>query len=138
LNIGPRPDGSIPEESVRILSEVGQWLRRNGESIYQSDPCQPRQSTYADFTRKRNTLYMHIYFWPGDYVAVAGLKTQVKSARFLATGQKVDFQQDRFRVRFTGLPGSAPDAPMTTIAIECEGEPIQDNLFVRSERPRNV
>ena len=59
LNIGPRADGSIPEESIRILSEVGQWLQRNGESIYEPEPCQPRQSTYADFTRKGNTLYMH-------------------------------------------------------------------------------
>src|SRR6266478_3669850 len=30
LNIGPKPDGSIPEESVRILTEVGRWTSRNG------------------------------------------------------------------------------------------------------------
>src|SRR6202166_2342354 len=29
LNIGPKPDGSIPEESVRVLTEVGQWMSRN-------------------------------------------------------------------------------------------------------------
>ena len=137
FNIGPRPDASIPEESVRTLTEVGQWLRRNGESVYQSDLCQPRQSTYAGFTGKGNTLYMHVYFWPGDYVAIAGLQSRVKSSRFLATGQKIDFQQDRFRVRFTGLPAAAPDIPVTTIAIECESEPIQDTLFVRNQRPRN-
>jgi len=80
---------------------------------------------------------MHVYFWPGDYVAIAGLQSRVKSSRFLATGQKIDFQQDRFRVRFTGLPAAAPDIPVTTIAIECESEPIQDTLFVRNQRPRN-
>jgi alpha-L-fucosidase len=137
LNIGPRADGSIPKESVQVLSEVGQWMSRNGEAIYQSEPCQPRQSTYAGFTRKGNTLYMHVYFWPREYVAIGGFKTQVKSARLLASGQKVDFQQDRFRVRFIGLPMAAPDNPVTTIAIECQGEPIQDPLFVRKERPRN-
>src|SRR5205814_6031239 len=52
LNIGPRADGSVPEESVRVLTEVGQWMRRNGDSIYASDPCQPRRSNYAGFTRK--------------------------------------------------------------------------------------
>jgi alpha-L-fucosidase len=137
LNIGPRADGSIPKESVQVLSEVGQWMSRNGEAIYQSEPCQPRQSTYAGFTRKGNTLYMHVYFWPREYVAIGGFKTQVKSARLLASGQKVDFRQDRFRVRFIGLPMAAPDNPVTTIAIECQGEPIQDPLFVRKERPRN-
>jgi alpha-L-fucosidase len=136
LNIGPRADGSIPDESVRVLTEVGQWMHRNGESIYQSDPCQPRHSEYASFTRKGNTLYMHVHFWPGDYAVVAGLKTPVKVVSLLANGQKVDFQQDRFRVRLTGLPAAAPDLPVTTIALECDGEPVQDTMFVRQERPR--
>jgi alpha-L-fucosidase len=136
LNIGPKPDGSIPEESVRIMTEVGQWLGRNGAAIYTSEQCQPRRSNYASFTRKGNTLYMHVHFWPGDTVALSGLMTGVKSARLLASGNEVKFQQDRFRVRFTGLPNEAPDHPVTTIAIECEAEPRQDNNFVRNERPR--
>jgi alpha-L-fucosidase len=79
---------------------------------------------------------MHVYFWPGDTVALSGLKTGVKSVRLLATGQPVKFEQDRFRVRFTGLPSEAPDHLVTTIAVECESEPIQDTDFVRRERPR--
>jgi len=79
-------------------------MKRNGEAIYGSDLCQPRRSNYASFTRKGNTLYMHVHFWPGDYVVVAGLQTKVKSARFLAGGTAIPFQQDRFRVRLTGLP----------------------------------
>ena len=137
LNIGPRPDGSIPEESVRILTEVGRWTSRNAESIHTQDRCQPHRSNYAGFTRKGNTLYMHVYFWPGETVALSGLKTGVKSARLLASGQQVKFQQDRFRVRFTGLPAEPPDHPVTTMAIECESEPLQDTDFVRRERPRN-
>src|SRR5947209_198360 len=93
LNIGPRADGSVPEESVRVLTEVGQWMRRNGDSIYASDHCQPRRSNYASFTRKGNTLYMHVHFWPANYVAVAGLQAKVQSARFFASGQKLDFHQ---------------------------------------------
>jgi len=111
LNIGPRADGSVPEDSVHVLTQVGQWMKRNGEAIYGSDLCQPRRSNYASFTRKGNTLYMHVHFWPGDYVVVAGLQTKVKSARFLAGGTAIPFQQDRFRVRLTGLPVEAPDHP---------------------------
>ena len=125
LNIGPKQDGSIPEESVRIFREVGQWMARNGETIRSTDPCQVRRSSYASFTRKGNTLYMHVYFWPGDTAALAGLMTGVKSARLFATGEKVAFEQDRFRVRFTGLPDEGPDHPITTMAIECESEPTQ-------------
>jgi len=136
LNIGPKADGSIPEESVRILTPAGKWLDRNGPSIYGTDRCQPRTSDYATFTRKGNTLYMHVYFWPGSAVAMAGLMNQVKSARMLATGQEVKFEQDRFRVRFLNLPETAPDDPVTTIEIECDGEPHQDTDFVRRERQR--
>src|SRR6516225_5835542 len=82
LNIGPRGDGSIPEESVRILTEVGKWMDANGETIYKSDICDPRRSNYASFTRTGNTLFMHVHFWPGGDVAISGLTVKVKSARF--------------------------------------------------------
>lgn len=36
LNIGPKPDGTIPEEDKAILLEIGQWLKVNGEAIYDS------------------------------------------------------------------------------------------------------
>jgi alpha-L-fucosidase len=136
LNIGPKPDGSIPEPSVDALREVGEWLDVNGHTIYGTDPCQVRRSNYASFTRKGNTLYMHVHFWPGDYVAISGLMVKVKSAKLVKTGETVVFTQDDFRVRFTGLPMEAPDTPLTTIAIECDAEPHQDTDFVRKNKPR--
>ena len=136
LNIGPKPDGSIPEESVRILTAVGKWMERNGSTIYQSEKCQPGSSEFARFSRKGNTLYMHVHFWPGSTVALGGLTNQVKSAHLLVGGREIKFDQDKFRVRFTGLPEKAPDDPVTTIAIECDSEPHQDTGMVRRERPR--
>jgi alpha-L-fucosidase len=136
LNIGPRGDGSVPEESARILEAVGGWLERNGSSIYTSEPCQPRRSAYAMYTRKGHTLYMHIHAWPGDTAVVTGLVTPVKAARLLATGERVTFRQEKLRTRFTGLPKTPPDSPLTTIAIECDGEPRQDNIMVRNEHER--
>jgi alpha-L-fucosidase len=136
LIIGPKADGSIPDESIKIMTSVGKWMDRNGASIYDTDPCQPRRSNYASFTRKGNTLYMHVYFWPGSTAVIGGLMSQVKSAKMLATGQDVKFEQEKFRVRFLNLPEHAPDDPVTTIAIECDSEPKQDTDFVRRERPR--
>src|SRR5690348_10516837 len=137
LNIGPRADGSIPEESVRILQEVGQWMSKNGETIYKSDLCQPRRSNYASFTRIGNTLFMHVHYWPGGDVEMGGLLVKATSARMYATSQKLDFKQDEFQFKIYNLPQQAPDQPVTTIAIECEAEPTQDNIFVRKEKPRD-
>ncbi|MGN0507408.1 MAG: alpha-L-fucosidase [Lachnospiraceae bacterium] len=38
LNVGPKSDGTIPEEDTRILKEIGAWLKVNGEAIYNSKP----------------------------------------------------------------------------------------------------
>jgi alpha-L-fucosidase len=136
LNIGPRGDGSIPEESTHILSKVGPWMERNWAAVYGAEKCQVRRSNLVNFTRKGNTLYIHVYFWPGETLAIGGLATPVKAARLHASGRKVEFTQERFRIVFKGLPSSPPDDPVTVLAVDCESEPRQDTDFVRKERPR--
>jgi alpha-L-fucosidase len=137
LNIGPQPDGGIPPESERILREVGDWVNRNAVAIHGTDICQPRTSVYASFTRKGNTLYMHVHFWPkGGDVALSGLKQRVLSAKVLKTGQALQVAQDGFRTHITGLPDAAPDSPVTVLEIQCDGVPEQDTNYVRVNKPR--
>ncbi|HKW98579.1 MAG TPA: alpha-L-fucosidase [Bryobacteraceae bacterium] len=136
LNIGPKADGSIPEESVRILDTVGAWMDKNNSTIHGAERCNVRSSEVANFTRKGNTLYIHVHFWPGETVSIGGLQTKIKSAKLLAGGKPVQFKQEEFRVQFTGLPAAAPDNPVTVIAAECESEPTQDMLHIRKNRPR--
>jgi alpha-L-fucosidase len=137
LNIGPKGDGSVPQDSVRILNEVGSWLKTNGEYIYGADHCQPWRPSYATFTRKGNTLYMHVYFWPGEDVSLSGLLVKVKSAHFMKGGQAIHFTQDDNRTHLTGLPKTAPDSPVTTIVLVCDGEPRQNlDPELRLAKPR--
>ncbi len=138
LNIGPKPDGSIPEESTRILTTVGQWLDKNGASIYETQNCNPRRCRFGSFSRKGNTLFLHVAYWPGSTVSIAGLMNKVQSASLLATGQKVTFRQDTYSLSFTGLPENPPSTPITTIAMELDGEPKQDEIFVRRRERGSV
>jgi len=135
LNIGPKPDGSIPEESVRILSTVGDWMSKYGATIYDSDNCQPRRGNYESFTRKGNTLYVHVHYWPGETVVIGNLLNKVLSAKLLATNEPVKFVQDEFRIRLTGLPKKAPDL-VTTFALELDGVAKQDHEGERAIKPR--
>jgi len=150
LNIGPKPDGSIPDETVTVLDAVGQWLDTNGKAIYGAERGDFSWNTNANYTRRGNTLYVHQQFWPGHtpaadwlsyyqpeaVIALGGLKPKVLSARLLKTGQKVEFTQNEFSLRLTGLPLEAPDQPATVIEVECDGEPIIDHEAIRPLWPR--
>ncbi len=136
LNIGPKPDGSIPEQSERILNSVAKWMEKNSQTIYGAERCQVHSSELANFTRKGNTLYIHVHFWPGETVSIGGLTAKVKSAKLFASGTPVQFKQEQFRIEFNGMPVDAPDDPVTVIAVECESEPAQDMLNIRKNRPR--
>jgi alpha-L-fucosidase len=38
LNVGPKPNGEIPEEAKKVLYELGAWLEVNGEAVYGTTP----------------------------------------------------------------------------------------------------
>jgi alpha-L-fucosidase len=136
LNIGPKGDGSIPEESVRILTDVGGWMDKHGDLIHKAELCTVTHSQMANFTRIGNKLYVHVHFWPGDVVSVGGLTNKVLSAKLYPSGKAVQFHQDPFRLQLAGLPAASPDPLVSVIEVECDGEPKQDMLNVRENRPR--
>jgi alpha-L-fucosidase len=136
LNIGPTGDGSVPSESIATLEAVGRWMDDHGPIIYESERCKVTHSEMAGFTRKGNTLYIHVHFWPGNTLAIGGLRTKVLSARMYTTKQTVEFNQGEFRVQFTGLSDHPPDPLATVLEVECESEPTQNTLWVRENRPR--
>lgn len=151
LNIGPEPDGTVPGAAVRTLESVGGWLAVNGESIYSTQGgASVSYGNYTNFTRKGNTLYIHVYCWPADspaaqwlrffvpstVVAVGGVEAKVLSATLLKTGQPVAFTQDELSVRITGLPATAPDDPVTVIACVCDRPPVVNHHSIRDQWTR--
>lgn len=60
LNIGPRPDGSIPEEALERLQAIGEWLSRYGESIYGTQAGCTGEQAWGVSTQKDNVLYLHV------------------------------------------------------------------------------
>src|SRR5580698_7304682 len=104
LDIGPRADGSVPEPSVTRLQAIGRWLQKNGDAVYATQRCRFPHGNIGAYTRRGNTLYTVIYFWPGETMTVGGAKFKVKSARFLATGAPVTFTQRGSQLIFSGLP----------------------------------
>ena len=129
---------------------MGAWLDGNGEAIYKTDRGKFAFGTLTGYTRRGNTLYVHVFYWPGEtpaadwlsffqpksVVAIGGLKAKVQSARLLKTGASVKFEQDAISTRFTGLPTHAPDDPMTVIEVTCDSDPVISHDDIRAEWPR--
>ena len=60
LNIGPRPDGKLPDQAVKILKHIGSFMKVNGSSIYGTrGGCVPPQP-WGVTTQTGKTLYIHI------------------------------------------------------------------------------
>lgn len=57
INVGPQPDGRLPEGAVRTLKGMGEWLGRYGEAIYGTRVCAPYKKDGIGFTQKDGTVY---------------------------------------------------------------------------------
>ena len=123
LNVGPRPDGTIPAESVDILRKSGDWLRRNGESIYGSSRSPFTWSNWGRVTTRGTNVYLHIWNSTGKDLCFAEMKNRVISAKLLDAGIPVAFEQKDNRLFLRGLPVPLPDLIATTIVLQVEGEP---------------
>lgn len=62
LNVGPQPDGRLPEGAIKRMKELGAWLATYGEAVYGTRPCAPYYKDNCAFTGKGDTVYCtHLY-----------------------------------------------------------------------------
>jgi alpha-L-fucosidase len=118
LNVGPKRDGTIPAESVKRLKEIGAWMKVNGESIYGCSRAPFGGGTAGPTTAKGNTVYLHVYYWPGEEICIPDVKPRVKSARILATGKQAQAVQEGDRLCLRGLPPKPPSPHDSVLALK--------------------
>jgi alpha-L-fucosidase len=86
LNVGPDGRGNIPEQSLAILEEVGEWVKRNGESIYGNGSTELPKPDWGRFTKKNNIIYAHWMYPNIGPVNVRLADNKIKSLTVLADG----------------------------------------------------
>jgi alpha-L-fucosidase len=115
LNVGPRPDGTIQPEHASRLAEVGQWLQKNGETVYgtRGGPMPPRP--WGVTTHKGSRVFVHVLDWQDSVIAIARPAKPVKTASLFAGGAPVRFtlEKDALVLR---LDPKAID-PLDTIVV---------------------
>ncbi len=130
LNIGPKPDGTLPQEGVELLEGIGRWMDVNSEAIYGTTawltygegPTEMPKGGYfmedkevkytaADirYTVKDDAIYAICLGWPSNQATLTELKqlypSEIASVEMLGSDQPLDWQMTD-----EGLVISAPDA----------------------------
>ncbi|MDF9796470.1 alpha-L-fucosidase [Catalinimonas alkaloidigena] len=134
LNVGPKADGTIPEDQQQVLLEIGKWLNTNGDAIYGTRPWKiygegptevatghhtegkNQELTANDFrfTTKNGKLYAIAMDWPenGELLITslaegAEHAEKVSGTKLLGSNDKLQWEQteDGLMVR---LPENKP------------------------------
>ncbi|MCX6972443.1 MAG: alpha-L-fucosidase [Verrucomicrobia bacterium] len=133
LNIGPDVRGEIPLRDQTILRQVGDWLKRNGESIFGVQATPYGDLPWGVCTYRAGTLYLHVFKLPSlDTLFLPGLKSTAKRACFLADDRKqtLDFLAvpGGVEIDLTSIVDFAEfaDEDDTVLMVEFDGELIVD------------
>jgi alpha-L-fucosidase len=89
LNVGPTAHGEIPGECLRVLEEVGNWMHRNGASIYACGNADRPKPEWGRWTRNGKKLYAHMLERGIGPLNLRGLEGKVQYARLTADGSEV-------------------------------------------------
>lgn len=99
LNVGPQPDGTLPEAALTRLAEMGKWLDRYGESIYATVAGDYREGDNLITTRNGNVLYVHILNTDIEQVKMP-VAQKVKSVEVLGEGTRIDYKYRKGELTF--------------------------------------
>ncbi len=145
LNVGPLPNGEMPKPAQDILRVVGDWLKINGEAVYDAQPTpfgdelgepssrmkdsrgQPIFLARTDFrvTAKPGKLYFTFFGGQRSPFILPRMQNAVKRAYRLADGAPfaVKNVNGEWQLETTGLMNT--DAMATVIVVEIEGESVK-------------
>lgn len=154
LNIGPQPDGLLPQASVQILSEIGKWMEHNGEAVHGA-----RESPYPygfewgwmtshrAESGDRSKLYLIFKDWPKSTFVLNGLKSRVRNVTILdgaqSTGlaEEAPFQQtvsagvDQLAIN---LPSVKQQSIFPVLVLDLDGEPDVDQRLMLQQDVINL
>lgn len=147
MNIGPRADGTIPDQVQQVLLAVGQWLKVNGDAIYSTRPwkvygegptkvaagsfhdtdTQPYTAEDFRFTTKGSDLFAIELGWPGTGEALIhslgadGLPGQhIQTVSLLGSDAKLSYQQEADGLHIK-LPEKPTGLPAYAFRITLDG-----------------
>ncbi len=134
LNVGPKPDGTIADDSVAILKRIGKWYGAVKESLVEVIPASQMTSNRNVFlTRKGNVVYVHLNKDPiMDSVKLPPIDVLPRKATLLNTGKELvcstdlvpkDHVKQKSYLRVRGLPVNKLSNTVLVVKLEFDKLP---------------
>jgi len=101
LNIGPQPDGEIPAAALQHLKEMGEWLKTNGETVYETRGGIVAPHDWGVTTQKDNKLFVHIFNLKDKGLYLPINQQKIAKAVLFKDKSAVKFKQDKDGVYLT-------------------------------------
>lgn len=126
LDIGPREDGTIPEEQVAILKEFGRWTKKHKEAIYDTRAGIPAEhfQGYTSLNKAGDILYLYLPYRPNGVIEVKGLMNKVNRVWVVGNGQMLNYKEYNKNYwsevpgnLYITVPDSVLDEQITVIAV---------------------
>ena len=113
LNVGPDPDGRLPEPALVRMKEIGEWMAVNGSALYGTRPTPPYKIGNACLTKKGDTIFATVLATDGQQtppkeITLPGIR-EVRAIQMLGTRTPVTWL-----VRDAGLVLQIPEAIRTS------------------------
>jgi alpha-L-fucosidase len=131
LDIGPKEDGTIPEEQVTVLKDLGAWIKKHDEAVYLTQKGLPFGHFYGPTTmnKTKDVIYLYLLDTPKEYVTLKGIRNKIKSVKVVGSGTELTSKkfggavwQNIPGILYIDVPGDLVDEYITVIAVELEGK----------------
>jgi len=95
LGVGPMPDGRIDPRQAQRLAEVGRWLKKYGQSVYETRGGPVPSSTWGGTTYRGDIVYVHVLKWPEGPVTLSPIEGKIVASSVMTGGSAQVVQTDR-------------------------------------------
>ncbi len=136
LNIGPKGDGTVPDQSVAILNSFGDWMNIYSESIYGTTRSPYRtEPHWGVYTKKAGKLYAHVFTWPADgLLRMPSLTNAVNKIYLMNDTTAALSYTDSLGCTTISVPANAPNAINSVVVVEVSGVPSASTQYVKVNR----
>jgi len=118
LNVGPMMDGRMEARQITRLKEMGDWLKKYGESIYDTHGGPyPPAATYTS-THKDDKIYIHLLDKKENFLQLPSLPGVLIKKAYFMKGDALPFTQDEKTGYRITLPDTMPDTISSVIVLE--------------------